>query len=261
MTLRIQSTDLQTAYGCIYIKSWVQLHAELAPIILLHDSLGSVDLWRDFPLLLSEKTGRTVHAYDRAGFGRSSAASQRPNLDFIAAESQTVFAAVAASLALGHFIVMGHSVGGGMSACIAADYADQCRGLITISAQSMLEDLTVLGIQEAKQGFAQPGQLDRLAKYHGDKAQWVLDAWTETWCDPMFADWDLAEYLERVYCPNLVLHGELDEYGSSIQAERFAELTQGPSALYILSGLHHMPHKENPELAVNLIAEFLEPLE
>ena len=117
------------------------------------------------------------------------------------------------------------------------------------------------GIQEAKQGFAQPGQLDRLAKYHGDKAQWVLDAWTETWCDPMFADWDLAEYLERVYCPNLVLHGELDEYGSSIQAERFAELTQGPSALYILPGLHHMPHKENPEWAVNLIAEFLEPLE
>lgn len=167
-----------------------------------------------------------------------------------------MFAAVFELLAIDQFIVMGHSVGGGMSACIAADYAT-CKGLVTISAQSMLEDLTVLGIREAKEAFKAPGQLARLEKYHGAKAQWVLDAWTETWCDSQFAAWNLSEQLSRVKCPNLVLHGELDEYATESQARAFSEQTHGKSELHILAGLHHMPHKENPELVLQHIAEFL----
>ncbi|MGE8541729.1 MAG: alpha/beta fold hydrolase, partial [Acinetobacter sp.] len=178
-------------------------------------------------------------------------------LDFIAQESQTVFAAVFELLAIDQFIIMGHSVGGGMSTCIAADYTDQCIGLVTIAAQSMLEDLTVQGIWEAKEAFKAMGQLARLEKYHGAKAQWVLDAWTETWCDPQFAAWNLSEQLSRVKCPNLVLHGELDEYATESQARAFAEQTHGTSELHILAGLNHMPHKENPELVLQHIAEFL----
>ena len=164
------------------------------------------------------------------------------------------------SLVIDQFIVMGHSVGGGMSACIAADYA-ACQGLVTISAQSMLEEITVQGIREAKQAFKAPGQLARLEKYHGAKAQWVLDAWTETWCDPQFAAWNLSAQLSGVKCPNLVLHGELDEYATESQARAFAEQTQGTSELHLLAGLHHMPHKENPELVLPLIADFLINLE
>ncbi|MCR2726207.1 alpha/beta hydrolase, partial [Salmonella enterica] len=86
------------------------------------------------------------------------------------------------------FIAFGHSVGGGMGICCAAAHPDDCRALITESAQTFAEDRTLDGIRAAQRNFAEPGQLDRLKKYHGDKAAWVLSAWVDTWLSPAFAD-------------------------------------------------------------------------
>lgn len=256
---------ISTAQGQLFLQAYVPSQqiksTQACPIVLLHDSLGSVALWRDFPQQLAEQTQRTVYAYDRLGFGQSSAAPQALHLDFIALEAEQGFKALIDYLQLQHFIVMGHSVGGGMACHVAAHYPLQCQALISIAAQSKVESKTLAGIRQAKAMFAEVGQLQRLVKYHGDKAQWVLDAWTETWCDPQFADWVLDDAIQALSCPSLILHGELDEYGSITQAEQFAKLSPHRTQVEILAGLHHMPHKEDEALVLTLIQQFVKTLD
>ncbi|WP_245651006.1 alpha/beta fold hydrolase [Thauera butanivorans] len=228
------------------------------PIVLLHDSLGSVELWRDFPAVLCAGTGRRVLAYDRLGFGRSDACSGKLPLDFIAAEAETGFAALLRQLEIGRFILFGHSVGGGMAVNCAARHADDCAALITESAQAFVEDRTVAGIEEARELFKDPAQRERLAKYHGDKAEWVLDAWIGTWLSPAFASWSLRPVLPRVECPLLAIHGAEDEYGSPCHPELIGELAGGPARVEIMPGIRHVPHRECPEQVFKLVSRFLD---
>ena len=228
-----------------------------APLVLMHDSLGCVELWRDLPGLLRDATGRRVIAYDRLGFGRSQARPAPLPLDFIAEEATTGFAAVRQQLGVGRFAVLGHSVGGGMSVHIAAHDVDDCEALVTIAAQAMVEERTLAGLRAARTSFAEPGQRERLARYHGDKGAWVLAAWLDTWLDPAFADWSLAPLLPRVTCKVLALHGADDEYGSAAHPRMIGELVAGPATVEILPGAGHMPHRERPDDIVRRVAEFL----
>lgn len=129
--------------------------------------------------------------------------------------------------------------------------------MITVSAQAFVEERTLAGIARAKRQFEDPTQFARLTRYHGDKAQWVLDAWTETWLSPAFANWSLFEVLPRVTCPVLAVHGESDEYGS----HRFPERASGPAAALVLENCSHIPHREQPEALLDAIDRFLNGLE
>ena len=230
-----------------------------APIIMLHDSLGSVELWRDFPAALSLATGRRVVAYDRLGFGLSSPRHGPLPLDFIAAEARHDFALVRQQLGIGPFIAFGHSVGGGMAVNCAAEFAADCEALITIAAQAFPEDRTLEGIRVAKEQFKDVRQVERLGKYHGDKARWVLDAWTETWLSPAFATWSLAPVLPRVSCPLLAIHGLHDESGSTRHPELIGELSRSSQVqVEIMEECRHMPHREQPEAVIGLVRGFLE---
>ncbi|RTL37111.1 MAG: alpha/beta hydrolase [Rhodocyclaceae bacterium] len=230
------------------------------PIVLLHDSLGCVELWRDFPAELSAATGRRVIAYDRLGFGRSDPRNDTLNLDFIADEARSYFATVRRHYGFAGFIVLGHSVGGGMAVNCAAQFPDDCKAVITIAAQAFLEDRTVEGIRIAKEQFQDDKQVDRLRRYHGDKACWVLDAWTETWLAPAFADWSLHPVLPKVNCPLLAIHGLHDEYGSTRHPELIGELSNGPARVEIIPDTFHMPHREKPETIVTLVTDFIAAL-
>src|ERR1700743_803544 len=97
---------------------------------------------------------------------------------------------------------------------------DAIVAVITESAQAFVEDRTLTGIREAEKGFTQPGQFERLVRYHGEKARWGLGAWTKTWLSPQFADWTLDDDLRRLGCPVLALHGDRDEYGSRLHPDR-----------------------------------------
>lgn len=217
-----------------------------APIVLFHDSLGCVALWRDFPAALSAATGRQVIAYDRLGFGQSGPREARPSLDFIAEEASVYFPLVRAQLGFDAFIAFGHSVGGGMAVHCAAAFPTQCQGLITESAQAFMEDRTREGIERAKAAFRDEAQFQRLHRHHGDKARWVLQAWTENWLHPDFSSWSLAPVLPQVRCPALVLHGQHDEYGSARHPELIAQRCAGPSQLALLAATGHVPHREQP---------------
>jgi pimeloyl-ACP methyl ester carboxylesterase len=227
------------------------------PIVLLHDSLGSVELWRDFPAALAEGTGRRVIAYDRLGFGRSDARCDLLSREFVADEAETYFPVIREELGLERFVLFGHSVGGGMALHCAAKFADACDAVITESAQAFVEDRTLDGIRVAKEQFEQDGQLARLEKYHGDKAAWVLNAWTGTWLSREFADWSLASVLPRVRCPLLVIHGMEDEYGSRRHPEMIAKGTSGRARLKLMADTHHVPHRERQREVVEMVAAFL----
>ncbi|MBT8767039.1 alpha/beta fold hydrolase [Metapseudomonas boanensis] len=253
---------IQSPFGKLFVRRWqpdaAGEAADEAPIILLHDSLGCVELWRDFPGRLSAATGREVIAYDRLGFGRSDPHPGEWSVDFIRDEAERFFPLLLSSLGIQRFIAFGHSVGGAMAVNCAARYPAHCQALITESAQAFVEDRTLQGIRGAKDEFRKPGQLERLQRYHGDKARWVLEAWTETWLADAFAAWSLAENLAPIECPLLVIHGEQDEYGSLQHPERIAGLAKGRAETLILVGCHHVPHREMSERVIGAVSRFLQ---
>ena len=244
--------------GRIFARQWTpeSTAGGGAPIVLLHDSLGCVELWRDFPSKLSERTGRRVIAYDRWGFGRSDPRTDRPSVDFIAEEAREHFPHLKEQLQLEHFVLLGYSVGGGMAVEIAATMPAACEALITISAQMFAEDRTLQGIRAARDKFADPAQLQRLVKYHGSKAQWVVDAWTNVWLDPAFESWTLAAVLPRISCPVLAIHGDQDEFGSEAHP-RLIEQLVSRAEVHLLTGVGHMPQRESAAQVHSFIENFL----
>ena len=245
----------------MYARRWQPNNANAhsrAPIVLMHDSLGAVVLWRDFPALLAQATGRVVIAYDRLGFGQSDARQGPPSAAFISEEATHYWPALRDQLQLTQFVLLGHSVGGGMAIESAARAGTACTALITIAAQAFVGEGTVASISAARSQFQDPEQIARLAKYHGDKARWVVDAWTETWLSQPFADWNNDAWLQQLQTPALVLHGEHDEYGDRSHPDRIAHHAGTHAQVALIPGAHHMPHREVPDVVLAHIRQFLQ---
>lgn len=249
---------IATARGSLHAKTWVPSNASPgAPALLVfHDSLGCVDLWRAFPEQLAAATERTVVAYDRLGFGRSDPHPGPLALTFIRDEAASVVPLVCDSLGLAAIIPVGHSVGGGIAIATSACWPQRCAGVVTMAAQSFVEHRTLAGIRAAQAEFERPGQAERLMKYHGDKARWVLNSWIETWLSPAFAGWNLDGDLAGVHCPILAIHGDRDEYGSLRHVQRIESLAAGVCQPLILT-CGHFPHREHPERVIEEIARFV----
>jgi pimeloyl-ACP methyl ester carboxylesterase len=246
-------TNVDVPGGRVFVRRWAG-GDQRAPIVLLHDSLGSVEQWRDFPQALATATQRDVVAYDRLGFGRSSARDARPSIDFIDEEA-VVFPALADALELSRFVLFGHSVGGAMALAIAATQGTRCEAVVTESAQAFVETRTLEGIRAAKAAFEDETQLARLAKWHGDKSRWVLDAWTEVWLSLEFASWSIDAALPRIACPVLAIHGERDEFGSVAFPQRIAQGVR--DGRMIVHPCGHVPHRECTEDVLRWVAAFL----
>ncbi len=253
---------VSTEQGQMFAREWRPdvLISDVHTILLFHDSLGSVEQWRDFPEKLAAHTGLTVIAYDRLGFGRSDAHPGLLGQDFVYSEAEVGVPAVRAAFEIDRMILAGHSVGGGMSIATAAAFPDVTKGVIAMAAQAFIEERTLAGITEAKKVFSQPGQIDRLVKYHGDKARWVLDAWTETWLSPVFAGWNLDDALRRVQCPILAVSGDRDEYCSLAQLQRIAAMAKGLTEIAVVEDCGHVLQREKPEAVLNIVTTFISKL-
>jgi pimeloyl-ACP methyl ester carboxylesterase len=249
--VNVDDLSIHTDQGQLFARRW---HGgDGTPMVLLHDSLGCVDLWRDFPAQLAQRLHCPVVAYDRLGFGRSDPHPGRLDNDFIAHQARQEFALVLAACNLDRFMVFGHSVGGGMAVGCAAAYPERCVGLMTESAQAFVEDRTLAGIRKAQRAFQDPEQIDRLRKYHGVKTEWVLSAWIDTWLSPSFAAWRLDASAQHPHCAALVIHGDGDEFGSTAHPQLIAAHCKGPVSCAILAGVGHVPHRERPEEVLALL--------
>lgn len=243
--------------GQLFARQWHGSDAQAAPLLLMHESLGSVELWRGFPAALAEATGRRVLAYDRLGFGQSDARSGLPALDFVAQEAREVLPALRAQLQIDRFVALGHSVGGGMAIETAAQMPEACEAVVAIAAQIFPETHTLDGIRAAAPQVRSPEQVAKLARYHGSKAAWVIDAWIDRWLDPAFASWSLQEQLRLVRCPMLAIYGSEDPYCSPTHGRMIETGAAGRAIVRTLQGLGHLPHREAPEQVTALIADFL----
>ncbi|MDY0164561.1 four helix bundle suffix domain-containing protein [Desulfobotulus sp.] len=243
--------------GHLYAKKWLPEKCLFPiPLVLLHDSLGCVALWRDFPEILADRLSCPVIAYDRHGFGRSSARQKSPSLNFIEEEATHYFPLLKSAFCLSDYLLLGHSVGGAMAIAIAAQ-DKECRAVVTLASQAFVEDRTRKGIEAAMEAFKKPGQPERLAKWHGSKAAWVFRAWTDVWLSEEFRSWSLAPYIGKVFCPVLAIHGDQDEYGSRAFPEFIAKKSGGISKMRILPACGHMPHREKTWEVLDAVASFV----
>jgi len=250
-----QYLDLQD--GEIFVRQWIHEDCQSdEPVVLMHDSLGCVDMWRDFPSTLAALLKRPILAYDRLGFGQSSPCKELPELSFVEDEAFIYFPQIIQALELKAFSMIGHSVGGGMSLLIAASQLDLCQRVVSISAQAFVEQRTIDGVQQAKLFFQDKQQFSRLEKWHKNNARWVLDAWTESWLNPKMHSWSLLPKISTVECPTLIIHGDNDEYGSIEFPKSIANSVKGQSILEIIPNCGHMPHKEHKSSVLATIKKF-----
>ena len=197
------------------------------PIVFLHDPLGAITTWRDFPDRLGGATGREVIIYDRQGYGRSSPFTGPPrDRDYMHREADALMALLD-RLGIAQAVLFGHSDGGTIALLAAARHPRRVAEVITEGAHVFVEDITLAGIRAAEQEYANGGLRERLARHHGDRTDAVVRAWTVTWQAPFFRDWDITADIATVRCPVLVLQGVDDAFGTEAQVDAIVQAVGG----------------------------------
>ncbi|GGE89266.1 alpha/beta hydrolase [Chishuiella changwenlii] len=226
-------------------------------IVFLHDSLGCVQLWRDFPQKLAEATQNNVLVYDRLGYGKSEPmlTHERP-VDYLELEAD-VLNELLTILEINNVILFGHSDGGSIALISASKYPEKMKALICEAGHIFVEDVTLKGIYKAMEAYKTSNLPERLAKYHNDKVEAIFRSWTETWTRSDYRDWNIEYFLPQITCPLLFVQGELDEYGTLEQVEKTISQINGKAEKYIIKNVGHTPHKEAPELTFNAVKEFI----
>ncbi|REC47218.1 alpha/beta fold hydrolase [Chryseobacterium pennipullorum] len=226
-------------------------------IVFLHDSLGCSQLWRDFPAKLSGQTECNVLMYDRLGYGKSFPmfSHQREN-NYMETEAD-ILNEVLNTLNIQEVILFGHSDGGTIALLFASKYPEKVKAIICEAGHIFVEDVTVKGVKDALEAYHTTNLPERLQKYHGDKVEMIVKAWTEIWLSDRFKSWNIEYALKNVTSPLLFIQGENDEYGTLEQMEKTVSQVSGQSEQYIIPGLGHTPHKEAPELVLAKAAHFI----
>ncbi|MGU3373752.1 alpha/beta fold hydrolase [Chryseobacterium sp. M5A1_1a] len=226
-------------------------------IVFLHDSLGSVQLWRDFPAKLSEATQCNILAYDRLGYGKSNPmpTHERP-VNYMELEAD-VLNDLLAELNINNAILFGHSDGGTIALITAAKYPERVEAVICEAGHIFVEDVTLKGVYDAWEAYKTTNLPERLQKYHGDKVETLFKAWTETWTRNDYRNWNIEYLLKDITCPLLFIQGEADEYGTLDQVEKTISQVNGCAEKYMIPEIGHTPHKEVPELVLEKVTEFI----
>jgi pimeloyl-ACP methyl ester carboxylesterase len=225
-------------------------------LVFLHDSLGCITLWRDFPARLAAATGLPALIYDRRGYGQSAPFAEAPRTPAYLAEEAPVLRQVLAACGVSRAILFGHSDGGSIALLAAAESPELVAGVITEGAHVFVEELTLAGIRAAREQYRRTNLPEKLARYHGAKTEAVFRAWADTWLAPSFRSWNIEAALPGIQCPVLVLQGQADEYGTAAQVEAIARQVSGLATAVLLAGAAHSPHKEAPDETLRLAADF-----
>jgi pimeloyl-ACP methyl ester carboxylesterase len=226
-------------------------------IIFLHDSLGCISVWRDFPDRLASTLGCDALIYDRRGYGASTPFGREPRrLDYLEDEAD-VLARVLDACGIGDSVLFGHSDGGSIALITAARRPDLVSAVITEGAHVFVEEATLAGIRAARATLRDTDLRDRLARHHGDRTDAVTSAWIDVWLSSEFRDWNIERYLPAIRCPVLALQGADDEYGTPDQVRAIIEGVAGPACGALIAGAGHTPHRANADEVIRLTEQFL----
>jgi len=224
-------------------------------IVLLHEALGSIKHWRDFPSRLAHGTRCNVVLYSRAGHGHSEGPVEPRGFAYIQRQANVVLRTVLERLEIHHPILFGHSEGAVIALFYAATHPQVPRALILESAVVQIEDATMDGVRKAREAYRSSDLKDKLQKYHSDPDA-VFGAFAGPWMAEGAPPDAVERYLKNITCPTLVLQGDRDEYGSPKQSEILSQHL--PNARSVLvSNCGHTPHREHPQMVLDEIRAFL----
>jgi pimeloyl-ACP methyl ester carboxylesterase len=225
-------------------------------IVMLHEGLGCVGMWNDFPDRLAQATGAGVFVYSRAGYGKSSPVALPRLLSYMHDEALKTLPRVLSEIGFRRGLLLGHSDGASIATIYAGSVQDhRIRGLALIAPHFFVEDLSIKSIAEAKTAYAQTDLRERLARHHADVDN-AFRGWNDAWLDPGFRAWNITEELAYIRVPILIVQGEDDQYGTSAQIEAAQEECYCPVDAVLLAGARHSPHREAPEAALQAVADF-----
>jgi len=226
-------------------------------IVFLHDSLGCIALWRDFPQRLASAAGCHALVYDRRGYGESSPFPAAPRTTTYLEEESDALTPLLERCGVGDAILFGHSDGGSIALLAAARHPARVRAVVTEGAHVFVEEITLDGIRAAREALRTTPLRERLARYHGPRTDGVTSAWIDTWLRPDFRDWNIERYLPRITVPVLVLQGVDDEFGSVAQVEAIVRGTGGVGESLLVPGAAHTPHREATNVVLATAVDFL----
>ncbi len=225
-------------------------------IVMLHEGLGSVGLWGDFPDKLQAATGAGVFVYSRAGYGNSSPVKLPRPLNFMDIEALEVLPKVLDAIGFRRGLLLGHSDGASIATIYAGGIQDhRVRGLMLIAPHFVVEDISVQSIAKIKDTYATTDLRTKLARWHKDVDN-AFRGWNDAWLDPQFRDWDISESLAYVRVPVEIIQGADDQYGTLRHIEIAQAECYCPVDTTIIPGAGHSPHREAPDVTLKAAADF-----
>jgi pimeloyl-ACP methyl ester carboxylesterase len=227
----------------------------LPTIVMLHEGLGSVSHWKDFPRVLAATTGAGVFLYSRYGHGSSDGLEEFRSVSYMHHEAQVVLPEILQKAGIERPLLLGHSDGASIAILYAGTFPASPVGLILEAPHVFLEDITVSSIAQARVLYNETDLPQRLGRYHAnvDSLFW---GWNNIWLDPRFRDWNIESYLDSIRCPVLVLQGAEDEYGTRKQIEAIQRRIPSAAAS-MLDDCKHAPHRDRPDATLSAIRRFL----
>ena len=229
-------------------------------LIFLHEGLGSVAMWRDFPAQLCEATGARGLVYSRPGYGKSTPRplAEKWGMDFMHIQARDVLPALLSDTAPNAKPwLFGHSDGGSIALIHAALFPQNIEGVIAVAAHIFAEDISVASIAQTRETYLQTSLREKLARYHADvdSAFW---GWNDIWLDPGFRAWNIEALLPQITCPLLAIQGVNDEYGTMAQIDGIARAV--PQAQLVkLENCGHSPHRDQPQAVIDAVKKFITP--
>jgi pimeloyl-ACP methyl ester carboxylesterase len=231
---------------------------EAAPtLVLLHEGLGCVGLWGDFPDQLSAATGAGVLVYSRAGYGQSSPVKLPRPLNYMDDEARDVLPRLLDEIGFQRGLLIGHSDGASIAAIYAGSHQDHhVGGLVLIAPHFFTEDSGIASIVEARKAYETGDLRAKLSRWHADVDN-AFKGWSGAWLDPEFRKWSITEFLAYIRVPLLIVQGKDDQYGTVKQIELAQQECYCPVEVALLPGARHSPQRDAPEATLDAITKFV----
>jgi pimeloyl-ACP methyl ester carboxylesterase len=230
---------------------------DVAPVlVMLHEGLGSVGLWGDFPDKLAAATGAGVFVYSRAGYGQSSPVALPRPLSYMHDEALEVLPRVLHAIGFARGLMVGHSDGASIATVYAGSVQDhRLRGLVLMAPHFFVEDNSIASIAEARVAYERADLRAKLSRWHANVDN-AFRGWNDAWLDPKFRAWDVTDALAYIRVPILIVQGGGDQYGTMRQIEVAEQNCYCPVDVVLIKDARHAPHRETPDVALEAVAGF-----
>lgn len=257
MTIVSSPRDLEIDSVKLEGRWWGPPPDEAPTLVMLHEGLGCVGLWGDFPARVAAATGCGVFAYSRAGYGKSDPVALPRALSYMHDEARETLPRILDAIGFRRGALVGHSDGASIALIHAGAVADpRVQGVSLMAPHVICEDLSVASIAEARRAYEEGDLKRKLARWH-DHVDCAFYGWNGAWLDPGFRSWDLRGFLPNIHVPAQIIQGEADQYGTIAQVRAIEAGCAGIVETVMLPGVGHSPYREASDATLAVLASFL----